>query len=87
MKTIADLKSIEKYVNHYLIDKVKRLGLLENKEYNFYFTPEEFLTLGARAEIDARILPYANFTKEYLENTYKVKIDSMKENGGLPTSE
>ena len=82
LKTLADLKSIEKFVNQFLIPKLQRLGVLDNNEYNFYFTPEEFLTMSARAEIDARILPYVNMTKDYLEDTYKVKIESMKENGG-----
>ena len=78
LKTLADLKDIEKYVNQFLITKLQRLGLLENKDYNFYFTPEEFLTLGARAEIDARLFPYIIPTKEYIEETYKVPVQDIK---------
>jgi len=75
LKTKADLKDIERFVNTYLIPQLKRLGLLKNENISFEFQYEEYLTMASRAEIDARMMPFYTFDKDYLEKTYKIKLD------------
>jgi phage gp29-like protein len=89
LKTKADLKDIERFVNTFLIPQLRRLGLVPNKECYFEFQYEEYLTMGARSSIDAQLLPYYKFSKEYIEQTYKVKIDEdmTEEANGTSTTE
>jgi phage gp29-like protein len=86
LKTKSDLSEIARYVNSFLIPKLKRLGLIKpNYNCMFSFSDTENLTRQELITILTPVMQNFDVNKEWLEKALNIKIDNKK-NGGAGQS-
>ena len=76
-KTASDLRFITNNINKVLIPKLQGLGLLP-KGIEFQFNTNELLSMSERMAIDTELLKKYTLSKEYIERTYKVEIETTE---------
>lgn len=85
MRTKSDLKEIERYVNSFLLSKLKKLGVIKpDADIYFEFNYEEYISQTTRAAMIAQLAPFASFNWDKVEKEMKIGLNG--DNSGIDSA-
>ena len=79
IKTMSDLRTLEFWINEYLIPKMKKLEINIPDNCYFKFDKNSELSLDAQMKIDEVLLKYFKIDPSYFEDKYNLPIEGERE--------